>query len=137
MGTHAIIAYQDSVTGKIEGIYCHYDGDSAGEILKEHYKDPEKVKQLIDLGSISYLQPECYLPAFNGKDEHPHSFAHPIEGYTVAYHRDRGDDRIDTEKFKDAKEFFKGKKAGRGIEYLHLFHADTCEWESKPNYYWR
>lgn len=43
--------------GNVVGIYCHFDGflTHQGPILTEYYSDIEKVKQLIDLGSISVL----------------------------------------------------------------------------------
>lgn len=40
---------------KVEFIYLHWDGypSYALEMLKEHYKDREKVEKLIALGDIS------------------------------------------------------------------------------------
>jgi len=73
--------------GSYEGIYCHFDGyeEGVGQTLLDHYSDPEKVKRLIALGSISVLD-ERVEPIG------PHSFAKREEGTTVAYHRDRGED---------------------------------------------
>lgn len=72
--------------GSYEGIYCHYDGyeTGVGKTLLDHYSDPEKVKRLIALGSISQL----------GQRVEPigaHSFGQREDGTTVAYHRDRGE----------------------------------------------
>ena len=41
--------------GDILAIYCHWDGypENNGEILKNHYQDPEKVDKLISLGNLS------------------------------------------------------------------------------------
>lgn len=68
------------------GIYCHWDGylSNNGQILLDHYKDEKKIKKLIDLGSISSLDASVELPK-------GHTFEHPVEGYVVAYHRDRGE----------------------------------------------
>ena len=60
----------------VTGVYCHFDGypDGVGAILKEHYTDQGKVDELLELGDLSELHENLTL--------------------TVAYHRDRGDDRI-------------------------------------------
>ncbi len=77
----------------VRSIYCHYDGypEGVGATLQEHYLDREKVADLIDLGSISFLDKEIsrLTPTASTR---PHSFEHPIPGVTVAYHRDRGDE---------------------------------------------
>lgn len=73
--------------GKYDGIYCHWNGNpfNNGRILVEDYQDIEKVKGLIELGSISSLHSEITCPE-------GHSFDSPVEGYVVAYHRDRGEE---------------------------------------------
>ena len=86
MSTHAKIMLVDS-NNIVTGIYCHFDGylDGVGATLLKHYSDLDKVKDLIALGSISYLEKSIECPL-------GHSFNTPIKGYTVAYHRDRGED---------------------------------------------
>jgi hypothetical protein len=76
------------------GVYCHFDGyvhkdtpDCVANVLNDHYKDAEKVSELIDLGSLSCLR--CYV---DQGECHGHSFDTPFEDVTVAYHRDRGED---------------------------------------------
>jgi hypothetical protein len=56
MGTRSQIAMQ--VGKKFLSIYCHWDGyiKHHGPILLNHYNTPEKVKELIALGSLSSLQ---------------------------------------------------------------------------------
>ena len=73
--------------GKYDGIYCHWNGSPSnnGRILVEYYHDIEKVKGLIELGSISSLHSEITCPE-------GHSFDNPVNGYVVAYHRDRGEE---------------------------------------------
>jgi len=97
--------------GKVESIYCHWDGypSNNGMILLEHYTDPEKVKRLVSLGSISSLRENVEPDPVGGKyrdwDEDfnsvnaaikdangKHSFDCPQMGVVVAYHRDRGED---------------------------------------------
>jgi hypothetical protein len=86
MATHANIMIVDS-NNIVTGIYCHFDGDfsGVGATLLKYYNNLDKVKDLISLGSISYLEKSIECP--DG-----HSFDTPIRGYTVAYHRDRGED---------------------------------------------
>lgn len=86
MSTHAEIMLVD-LNNIVTGIYCHFDGDfsGVGATLLKYYNNLEKVKDLISLGSISYLEKSIECPS-------GHSFNTPIRGYTVAYHRDRGED---------------------------------------------
>jgi hypothetical protein len=46
--------------GLFEGVYCHNNGylEHNGSILREHYRDPEKVRHLIGLGDMSVLAPQ-------------------------------------------------------------------------------
>jgi hypothetical protein len=71
------------------GIYCHFDGyeDGVGQQLLDHYTDPAKVAALIELGDISSLG-ERVAPIG------PHSFDKRENGTTTAYHRDRGEEKI-------------------------------------------
>ena len=82
MSTNASITMKDQ--NKFKSIYCHWDGyiTGVGKTLFEHYNTNEKVKQLIDLGNISFLEPSCDKPE-------GHTFETPVKGYTVAYGRDR------------------------------------------------
>ena len=70
-----------------DGIYCHWDGylENNGVLLVENYQDKDKVRKLIELGSISSLHEEVDCP--DG-----HSFDNPVQGVVVAYHRDRNED---------------------------------------------
>ena len=88
MSTHSAILRKRE-DGQYEGIYCHFDGylSHNGRILKEHYKDPEKVKGLIALGDLSALGTYLDLP-----EGEKHSYAKPIKDVTIAYHRDRDED---------------------------------------------
>lgn len=89
MSTSCIIsAIQPDSTYK--SIYCHWDGypSHVGQILRDHYTDPDKINALIALGNLSSLYE-------NLEPEGKHSFEKPEKGVAVAYHRDRG------EPFKD------------------------------------
>lgn len=101
--------------GSVKSIYCHWDGypQNNGIILIKHYTDIEKVKSLIELGSISSLgkniNPDpiggitAKYSLTDGVQNVPangvHTFDSPQVDVTVAYHRDRGEDleiRVDT-----------------------------------------
>ena len=93
MSTHSAIV--EKTENGYRGIYCHWDGypEHNGKILQEHYRDPDKVKQLIDLGDISAL----------GERVDPvgeHSYDKPEKGTTIAYHRDRGEDKLEPDEGK-------------------------------------
>ena len=87
MATRSTISKVNS-NGSIESIYCHYDGDLNGEILKNYYNTQEKVDELIALGSLSSLHKNI-KPTLS-----THSFNNQEKDVTVAYHRDRGEDLI-------------------------------------------
>lgn len=67
------------ITQKVCRGFSHGYPSYALEMLKEHYKDREKVEKLIALGDISVLDEEVDIP--NGVE---HSFEKPHEGITVA-----------------------------------------------------
>ena len=80
------------------GIYVHWDGypEGVGVTLQNHYTDDEKITALMRLGSLSSLAPLLApvreaVPAAGGEEAPKHTFEKPVEGVTVAYHRDRGE----------------------------------------------
>lgn len=85
MATRSTIWLKES-EDKFIGIYYHFDGylDGNGKILFKHYKELDKVKELIALGAISSLGKEV-------KTKSEHSFENPEKDITVAYCRDRGE----------------------------------------------
>lgn len=89
MGTKSNIAIERT-NGAVDVIQCQYDGYPGynGAMLLKHYNTPERVRELIKLGDISYLAEN---PAPTG----PHSYDKPQNGVTVAYGRDRGEDGTD------------------------------------------
>jgi len=76
-------------TGESKSVYCHWDGypGHTGRILSECYNTTEKVRELLELGSLSVLGKKVKPDAGDN-----HSFENPTEGVTIAFHRDRGDD---------------------------------------------
>lgn len=114
MGTPSTIAILKN-DGTIHQSRCHWDGhiESNGKMLKENYTTVEKIEQLIELGYISSLDKECSKP--DG-----HSFQNPVDGFTVAYHRDRGENlkRVKSEKFDNFKIF---RLSANFEEYNYLY----------------
>ena len=118
MATRSNIAYK-TPEGKIRSAYCHYDGypEHNGEMLRRHYMDPDKVKMLVDLGSMSTLAPQV-----NPKTT-KHSFDTPEKDVTVFYNRDRGESWSHTSyiEYNDFAEF-----VDNGEEYMYFF--DGTDW---------
>lgn len=88
MGTTAtIIAKRED---KYLAIYCNWDGYTSYmlKMLRENYKDNEKVNKLINLGDVSCVKAEVDIP--EGVE---HSFKSPAPDITIAYGRDRGEYR--------------------------------------------
>ena len=56
MGTRSTIALEFA-DGTVQQVYCHWDGylEHNGQILQAHYRDPFKLRDLIDLGGFSSL----------------------------------------------------------------------------------
>jgi hypothetical protein len=86
MGTRSSISIRNA-DGSYTGIYCHWDGylSHNGRILQEHYTNEAKIRQLMELGSISSLGAEI------GEQ---HDFRNPPEGVCTAYGRDRGEQDV-------------------------------------------
>lgn len=57
MATRSTIALEFE-DGTVQQVYCHWDGylENNGKILLEHYSDPFKLRDLIDLGGFSGLR---------------------------------------------------------------------------------
>jgi hypothetical protein len=109
MGTRSTIALEFA-DGTVEQVYCHWDGYLAhnGKILQEHYSDPFKLRDLIDLGDISSLRPEIGAG-------HPFSqfdttmtteqFDALYGEMTTFYGRDRKESGCNAKKFKDYADY--------------------------------
>lgn len=86
MGTSSRITVK-CMDGKYRSVYCHYDGyvNHNGKMLVTHYNSQELAEKLVAGGGMSSLDKLC--DAVEG-----HSFTTPMEGYTVYYCRDRGEE---------------------------------------------
>ena len=78
--------------GTIKQVYCHWDGyvEGVGLTLVENYNTIDKVEELINLGDISSLGRLIYT-------DEPHSFDNPVNGVTVSYMRDRGENGVEAQ----------------------------------------
>lgn len=106
--------------GTVDSIYCHFDGQPShnGIMLYFHYQTRDKVKELMELGDISYLES-------NLTPTGDHSFTQPEAGVTLAYHRDRGEDYWPPLKQSNADSYFKPKATGEDYKYLY---TKSGEW---------
>lgn len=115
MGTRSTIARLNA-DHTVTAIYCHWDGGihNNGHILKDHYTDPVKIDQLINLGELSSLRPEI------GEKQ---DFNKPTnKNWCVAYGRDRGETDVGPITYLNVKDWLdKGKQ-----EYNYLWTGD--EW---------
>jgi len=108
MATRSTIALEFA-DGTVQQVYCHWDGylEHNGKILKEHYSDPFKLRDLIDLGGISSLQPEIgekhafsHFDADISKEDYYAQFGK----MTTFYARERGEEVV-VNKFKDIQDY--------------------------------
>ena len=113
-----------TLDGKLSSIYGHSDGNVSwnGAILFEHYRDVNKVKELISFGDMSSLAPLVSPPPGV-----PHSFEYKdrAEGVTTFYGRDRGETGVDARQYKDFEEY---KKDGDFQEYDYVFKEKNNTW---------
>ena len=131
MATRSTIALEFA-DGTVQQVYCHWDGylDHNGKILFEHYKDPFKLRDLIDLGDISSLginigRKHAFSPFEGDKADHEAAMA---EGATTFYGRDRGETGIEAKKFADFEDY---KANHRYEEYEYILRTDGNWYVSK------
>ena len=110
MATRSTIALEYA-DGTVHQVYCHWDGYLAhnGLILQEHYLDPFKVRNLINLGGLSTLRPEVGVkrpfdnPGLYGSPEYI-AFQNLYANQCCFYTRDRGED-LRVNKFVDFQDY--------------------------------
>lgn len=116
MATRSTIAVQHA-DGTVSQIYAHWDGylSHNGRILFEAYNTQERAEALVALGDISSLDRSIEQPA-------GHSFNKPVEGCTVFYGRDRGEEDTEARVFKDFKDY---RENCQTEEYDYVFRNGT------------
>ena len=128
MSTRSCIA-QKTANG-YEAVYCHWDGYPAytGNLLLEHYKSSELVKELLSHGDISVLGPSI---------GQKHDFNNRPEDETTYYHRDRDEEWTSVQPRNHATVASLREWAeGCGCEYLYLWRHDAWYYAHRgPQYF--
>ena len=109
MATRSTIALEFA-DGTVEQVYCHWDGylEHNGKILAEHYSDPFKLRDLIDLGGLSSLRRDIgekhAFSQFDLPKEEVEAFVKRTENMCTFYARDRGE-KLSAHKFVDFQDY--------------------------------
>ena len=113
MATRSTIALEFA-DGSVGQVYCHWDGylDYNGRILAEHYTDPFKLRELIDLGDLSSLGPDigdkhdfdCPADIKYGTPEYK-AWSEDKQKVCTFYGRDRGEAGTAARYFKDFEDY--------------------------------
>ncbi|MEZ4711669.1 MAG: hypothetical protein R3A44_31040 [Caldilineaceae bacterium] len=123
MGTRSFIALQTN--SGFSGVYCHWDGylSHNGRILRDHYYETEKIKQLIGLGYMSTLGPTISTK---------HNPKHRTDDQTTYFHRDREHDweECQPQRFETIHDLRKFAE-DCGCEYLYLFDGHAWEYAER------
>ncbi len=116
MSTRATISIKVTSKGNpaVRSLYQHWDGypTGLGVTLRDHYKTPGKVRELMKMGSASSVKSTVALSEF--------------------YHRDRGESKKSTRaltaaNMQEAAGFF------AWCEWHYLFDPKTGTWECAPS----
>ena len=119
MGTRSTIALEFA-DGTVQQVYCHWDGylDHNGKILQEHYSDPFKLRDLIDLGDMSSLGERIGTQ---------HAFDKAPQGECTFYGRDRKESGCEARKFKDFADY-RANHQYEEYEYILRACGDKAVW---------
>lgn len=142
MATRSTIALEYA-DGTVDQIYCHWDGyiEHNGRILFEHYKDPFKLQQLMDLGDLSSLGPVIgeqrpFDPGYGEKDpvkkaeiEAAYNAADKA-GWCMFYGRDRGETDVSARRFADFEMY---RLSHQYEEYDYILRTDGNWYVSTGN----
>ena len=114
MGTPATVLAKQG--DNYRAIYNNFDGYPSYllKMLQEHYQDEDKVQRLIDLGDVSSIRKEVDIPA---GVTHSYGNAHP--DITIAYGRDRGEDRTEYRTYSTLDEAL--SQEGNNTQYVYLW----------------
>lgn len=117
--------------GKIKSIYVHYDSyeEGVGKMLKEHYNDPKKIEELLNLGDISVLGTfyDEELAKENWEKQYDREWRESERGkraseMTLPY-KDRGETEVEARIDENEQEYI--AKAGKCWEdYIYLYKED-------------
>lgn len=123
MGTSSYIALEFA-DGTVGEVYCHWDGylEHNGKILLQHYIDPFKLRDLIDLGDMSSLGPNIGTK---------HDFDTRVEGECTFYGRDRGEDDTEAVYFASYQDYLANYHLAE--EYNYILRRDGKWYVSQDN----
>lgn len=122
MGTRSRIAIRND-DGSFDSIYCHWDGypSNNGVILRDHYRDADKVRALIALGDLSSLGAEI-------GEKHDFDDRTAASAGCTAYGRDRSETGCSATRSPDIESLYALTQECGG-EWLYVFnprHGWTC-----------
>lgn len=124
MATRSTIALEYA-DGTVDQVYCHWDGylEHNGRILFEHYRDPFKLQELMNLGDVSSLginigSKHAFSPFEGDKADFE---AAQAAGATTFYGRDRGETGTSAKRFKDFEDY---KARHQYEEYEYILRKD-------------
>lgn len=133
MATRSTIAIE-TTAGQVQQIYCHWDGylSHNGAILNEHYSDPAKLQQLIDIGDVSSLGnvigEKHPFSKFDVRADDPDRESKlllvtqaEVESWTTFYGRDRGESGIKARVFDNFEMY---RISGDSQEYNYILRND-------------
>lgn len=125
MSTRSGIGFKDK-SGKITGIYCHLDGypSYVGRMLSEHYSKVTKVKSLMKLGDLSFLDKNIGVK--HDFDDYRFFETHK---QCRAYKRDRGEEYHQAKLFNSIADFIEHFD-DRGAEYYYIYSETSGTWKN-------
>ena len=121
MATRSVISKIDKKVsnGEITAVYCHSDGYLSwnGKILNEHYRNENKVDELLSNGGISMLNENIGKPGIDFNDYKKFGSLKQSR----FYHRDRGEE-LKIQTWNDGlRSFVEESKSSYGAEFIYMF----------------
>ena len=121
MATRSVISKIDKKVsnGEITAVYCHSDGylNWNGKILNEHYRNENKVDELLSNGGISMLNENIGKPGIDFNDYKKFGSLKQSR----FYHRDRGEE-LKIQTWNDGlRSFVEEAKSSYGAEFIYMF----------------
>lgn len=116
MSTNSYIAIKND-DKTIDYIYCHWDGyiENNGVLLQLYYNNKDRIRKLINLGSISSLEKKL-----NPDKTKPHTKFNYQENVVISYARDCNEE-LKINHSKNIEEFIKVCKSA-SMEYVYLYN---------------
>jgi hypothetical protein len=124
MGTRSTIALEFA-DGTVQQVYCHWDGylQHNGRLLLQHWSDPFKLRDLIDLGDMSKLGAEI---GEQHSFHNPHPFGTPefydyqdrYSNMCTFYGRDRGETGVESREFADYDSYVRDYRSKEEFDYI-------------------